>query len=582
MIINSTLIFCLIPELNSKLSGGRIDKIRQSEDGKDLLFSIRKDYKSVHLLYSSDPVNCRLELWSQRDFDTIKDKFSDTPLFTGVIRGKIQKSRQIDFDRVIRITCFRKSELEKEKEYDLIFELTGRNTNLILINTEDNKIWDCLKKIDPARSRYRQIAPGLKYALPPPPRKKNPLEIKEDEFKHSLSQKAQIEISAFLEESFSGMDIYLAQKIIYDSSLSQHEKISELNEPEKENLFKLFQNTFLKIKEHKIEPHIIFDQKKHPLSISVFDLPFVPEEQKQSCKNLNVTIKNFFRLKIRKEKELQLRQEISTHSTKGIKAFENLLKKLEDDLKSAERYEEYKKSGDLLMINKDKIKKGQKTIKVKDIFHIEGKSLNIKLNPVLSPLQNVKLFYKKYKKAKDSLKIVKKRIAETEQKLNVLKGIFQDLETREFDLEKTRGKLVSLGLFKGKKRIKRKEKPREKFSPREFVTSDGWKILVGKNSKENDHLTFRIARSYDFWFHTQDVGGSHLVLRRENRNQQPSTKTLIQAAKIAAYFSQGRSSKKVPVIYTLAKHVRKPKKAKPGLVIVQKEKTIIVTPELPQ
>ncbi len=579
MIINTTLIFCLMLELNHKLSGGRIEKVKQSENGKDIIFSIKKDYKSVHLFYSSDPVNCHLELWTDRDFDPIQDKYADTPFFSGVLKGKILKAEQIGFDRVVRITCLKKSELEKEKEYDLVFELTGRNTNLILINKEDNKILDCLKKIDPSRSRYRQISSGLKYVLPPAPKKKNPLEIQEDEFESSLSQKAQTGIIAFLEESFSGMDRTLAQKIVYDSSLSQHKKTSELSEYEKENLFKVFQNTFQKIKEHKFEPQIIFDQKKHPLSISVFDLPFVSEEQKQSCKNLNATIMDFFRLKIEKEKKLQLQKEISTHTTKGIKAFENLLKKLENDLKSAERYEEYKKSGDLLMINKDRIKKGQKSIQVKDVFNPQENFIEIKLSPVLSPLQNAKLYYRKHKKAKDSLDIVRKRIAQTEQKLKVLKEIFQGLETKIFDLEKVKDKLASLGFFKVKK--SKKEKTREKFSPREFISSDGWKILVGKNSKENDHLTFKMARPYDFWFHAQDVGGSHLVLRRENRDQQPPHETIIQAAKIAAYFSQARSSKKVPVTYTLVKHVRKPKKTKPGLVTVQKEKTVIVIPELP-
>ena len=204
------------------------------------------------------------------------------------------------------------------------------------------------------------------------------------------------------------------------------------------------------------------------------------------------------------------------------------------------------------------------------------------MNPGLSALQNIRLYYRKHSKAKDSLIIVKKRMNQTEEKLKTLQEISWNLKAKSFNIDYVREKLISLGLYKRARELKKKEEPRRKFSYREFVTSDGWKILVGRNNKENDHLTFKIARPYDFWFHTQDVGGSHLVLRRENRNQQPSSKTLIEAAKLAAYFSQARSSKKVPVAYTLVKHVRKPKKAKPGLVLVSKEKTIIVNPELPR
>ena len=197
-------------------------------------------------------------------------------------------------------------------------------------------------------------------------------------------------------------------------------------------------------------------------------------------------------------------------------------------------------------------------------------------------MQNIRLYYRKHTKAKDSLIIVKKRITQIKVKLRTLQEISRSLEAKSLNIDDLREKLISLGLYKRPGVLKKREKPRKTFSPREFVTSDGWKVLVGRNNKENDHLTFKIARPYDFWFHTQDVGGSHLVLRRENRSQQPSSKTLIEAAKLAAYFSQARSSKKVPVAYTLVKHLRKPKKAKPGLVLVSKEKTIIVTPELPK
>lgn len=581
MIINSTLIFCLLPELSSRLSHGRIHKVKQSADGKELIFSVKKENKSVHLFYSSDPVNCRIELWAQRDFERVKEKFSDSRLFQAVLKAEIKGIEQIDFDRVIKITLLKRTELEREKELDLIFELTGRNTNVILFDKKEGTILDCLKKIGPARSRYRQIAPGLKYVPPPPPGKKSPLEIKKEEFKESLSQKPETNISSFLLDTFSGIDKLLVQKITLDSSVPLDKKISELTDVEKEKIIFSFQDTFRKVKTRKVNPHTIFDEQHNPVAISPFDLSFIPKEQKASHGSLNVTIKEFFKLKTQTDEELNLRKNISKLITKGRRALEGLLTKLKEDLKSAQRYQEYKKIADLLMINKHKVKKGQKTLRVKDVFDPEEKGLNIKLNPVLSGLQNAKLYYKKYTKAKDSLSIVKRRIAEIERKLNMLHRISEDLEPGGLDADGATEKLTALGLYKKPREIRKKEKPKKKLSPREFFTPDGWKILVGRNSKENDYLTFKIARPYDFWFHAEDVGGSHVILRRENRHQQTPPKTMIQAAKIAAYFSQARSSKKVPVTYTLAKHVRKPKKAKPGLVIVNKEKTMMVAPALP-
>ena len=581
MLINSTLIFCFVPELKSRLSAGRIQAVNQSRDGRELVFSVKKQNKLVHLLYSSDPVNCRIELWAQRDYEKAKEGFSEGRLFQRILKAEIRKVEQIDFDRVIIITLVKRTELEPEKELDLVFELTGRNTNVILCDKKDGTILDCLKRIGQTRSRYRQIAPGLRYVPPPPPTKKNPLEVKEEEFKESLSHKPETNISSFLLDTFSGVDKLLAQKIVMDRSVALDRKISELTDAEKENVIRSFQDTFQSVKTHRINPHAIYDEKNNPVAISVFDLSFIPGEQKAGHGSLNMAIKEFFKLKTKADELSSVSKNLSKLVTKGRTALESLLTKLKQDLKSAERYEEYKKIADLLMINKHRVKKGQKTLRIKDVFHPEEKAINIKLNPLLTALQNAKLYYRKHTKAKDSLRIVRKRIAETEQKLTRLLELSRNLEAKTFDTDETTEELAALGLHKRPKRTRKKEEPKKKFSPREFVTSDGWKILVGRNSKENDHLTFKIAKPYDFWFHAEDAGGSHLVLRRENRDQQPSPKTLIEAAKIAAYFSQARSSKKVPVTYTLVKHVRKPKKAKPGLVTVQKEKTIIVIPELP-
>ena len=119
------------------------------------------------------------------------------------------------------------------------------------------------------------------------------------------------------------------------------------------------------------------------------------------------------------------------------------------------------------------------------------------------------------------------------------------------------------------------------WRPREFRTSDGWKVLVGRSNEENDYLTHRIAHQEDTWLHAHGVPGSHVVLRREGRKDNPSARTLQEAAAIAAWFSKARHSSKTPVIYTLKKYVRKPRKGRPGLALCTREKTIMVAPKDP-
>ncbi len=149
-------------------------------------------------------------------------------------------------------------------------------------------------------------------------------------------------------------------------------------------------------------------------------------------------------------------------------------------------------------------------------------------------------------------------------------------------LSNLKAKLAALGLVGAAAfEVKRgpKTEVQARFHPREFMTTDGWKVLVGRNDLENDHLTFKVASREDMWFHARQAHGSHVVLKRPSQKSQPSKRSIEEAASLAAYFSKQRTSRKVSVSYTLVKHLRKPKKAKAGLVFVQQEKSILVEPQ---
>ena len=204
-------------------------------------------------------------------------------------------------------------------------------------------------------------------------------------------------------------------------------------------------------------------------------------------------------------------------------------------------------------------------------------------------MQNAQAYFKKYKKAKDALAVMKKRKAETQKEILQVEKIFKNLDgaTKELKLEEIEQELISLGFLKDRKFLERRKKSKSEFgscgkdfSPKRFVTKDGDEILVGRNNKENDYLTFKIARPDDLWFHAQDVPGSHVVLRRKEKKKEPSHDDIKKAAQVAAYFSKARGAKRVGVIYTWAKYVKKPKKGKPGLALVEREKAIWVKPKL--
>ena len=252
-------------------------------------------------------------------------------------------------------------------------------------------------------------------------------------------------------------------------------------------------------------------------------------------------------------------------------------------MSQAEKFEQYKRFGELLMMNKERIKKGQTTVELTDVFDPSQANVEIPLDPRLGATANAQKYFRKHKKAKEALSTIELRKSEARQKVSRLEEVVARLNNlkSEIDLEEIGKSLAGLGLLKqAKPSSSKRGEGRPKF--RTFLTRSGWEILVGRNNQENDFLTFKVARPDELWFHAQGVPGSHVLLRGKDRKAEPSSSEIRQAAAVAAYFSKARGEGKAEVTYTRAKYLRKPKKAKPGLVLVENEKSILVKPELPE
>jgi len=579
MIINSTLIYCFIPELRKATQEHKIHHIYTSPDYKELFFEMRGKSGEVALYFSAHPVDCRIEIWGKKEIDQYKQSFQTTNLFSFAVGGYVQNIEQMDFDRVIKISCEKKSQFGAGEKFDLIFELTGRNSNVILTRN-DEMVIDCLRRIDAAQNRFRQILPGKKYVLPPPPKKKNPFSIGKDEFIRLV--RTPHPVIDWLRGHFIGIDKLLAQKIVIDSGFDPDKKISPHDENEMELLWGAFSQTFKKLSHHDVTYLIINGSDGKPEAISCVDLPFIPEKQKLHCTDLNSAIKSFFSTTLGTEKTNKELNKLSSFVNRALEKLHQRERKIEEDLRKSERAGEYKRYGDLLMMNKENIPKGRTSVELADIFDPHHPLVEIPLDSKLNAIANAQAYFKKYKKAKDALNIIKKRKTETQHQITQLVEISRQLarQGEERDFEEQKQNLIRMGLLRPPK-PQIKDKRKKEFSPRRFLTKNGWEIFVGKSDRENDYLTFRFANPNDLWFHAQDVPGSHVLLRRKDKKTEPSSSEIRETAQVAAYFSKARKEKKVAVVYTQAKHIRKPKRGKPGLALVTREKSIVVEPKLP-
>jgi predicted ribosome quality control (RQC) complex YloA/Tae2 family protein len=548
--------------------------VKITSDNKALLFFVKKQNGPACLLLSIDPQNCRAELLTLKEANAIETISSS--IFPQLDQAILEKIEQFDFDRMINFYFVRKSQFEKTKKYRLVAELTGRNSNLILVDEEDEKIVSYLSGVRTSPSKFRQIRTGGKYIPLPPPKKINPLTIKPAQFRELLLQNNQTILLEFLIDRFSSIDVFLAKNIAQLAGMDVQKKIVDLTLPEIENLLEGFDSFFKDVVQLKFRPQIIFDELKMPKAISIFSLPFIPQDQKRDCPSVNQAIKIFFQIKQRETNRAELYKII----TRQIAKLETRLGKLHQDLGEAKRYEDFRKFGDLLIANIQCLKRGMGKIKLIDLFDQKQKEVTIPLEPSLGPIKNAKKYFEKFKKGKTAVKVIRKRLDQTVQEKAKLTALLSQLRKKLSleELYEIRTNLMKAGYIpKTKNETK---KGNEKLSAREFMTSDGFRILVGKNDRENDYLSFKLAKKDDLWFHADGSPGSHVILLKDQRKAEFSKDAVNQAGSLAAYFSKARNSKKVAVIYTLAKYLKKPKGAKAGLVTVTKEKSIVVVPKL--
>jgi predicted ribosome quality control (RQC) complex YloA/Tae2 family protein len=270
---------------------------------------------------------------------------------------------------------------------------------------------------------------------------------------------------------------------------------------------------------------------------------------------------------------------IETKLNELVEKRRRTIEKVVEEIENNQRAQQYEIFGSILMANLNLIEKGLEEVELVNVFSEKGERIKIKLDPSLSPVENAQMYFEKAKKTRASLKIAQERLERLKFEIKQLENLLDELASCEnFDAlkkfkEKNLEELKKFGVVKDKI----VEKIGGKF--RRFIVDGGFEVWVGKDAKSNELLTFKFSDKEDLWFHARGTSGAHVVLKTGRR--QPSKKAIEQAGSIAAYFSQARTSRLVPVVVTKRKYVRKLKGAPEGTVAVEREEVIMVEPKLP-
>ena len=556
----------LAKELNERLQTGQIQKLYQI-DKTTLLFKIRALNEDQSLVIT---VGATPAMYLSKPLQDLPKEPSSLCMF---LRKHIEGSRIVKVEQINgdRIMCIQTDKLEMDGSITSTFiyvELMGKYSNCIFV--QDGVILESLIHVSPLMNRERSISPKLYYELPPNANRVSLMDFDYNEIKNLLTSFGDGTVQQSIRTIFNGFGKPLLDEVLLTSDLSGNEIISDLIPTQVDALAKALYELKIKLNESNGLLTLINDNNKKAHATFILQNYKVLKEYSTISEALEESIHNTKSIHTA-DKELE------KILTAAIKKEEVRHQKIKDELDDTNKMDTYKLYGDILMINAHLQVQYEPSIQLPNLLSEDGELLTIPLKPNLTIVENGQWYYKLYTKLKNRMVSGEYQLNASTTKLEYLKSILYSISlatTRE-SLEEIRKECMDAGI------IKKSKKPLSyKLGKSNYIhlTIDEGEIFIGRNNQQNEYLTHRFAKPTDIWFHTQDIQGSHLILRL---NVDPDDMILSKVAQYAAYFSKARETSKVPVDYTYIKNIKKPPGSPLGFVIFSTHQTMIVEPKKP-
>lgn len=573
MPFDAVFLRAVTSELREKLLDARIDKLHQPTRDTVVLH-LRSREGNYRLLICANPGYPRIHLTGMAS-----ENPAQPPMFCMLLRKHLLGGRLLSIEQapMERAVCLRFSctdELGEKTEKQLVAELMGRTSNLILVGA-DGRVLDCLRRVDLTMSERRPVLPGLRYELPPRQDKSSPEDIDPFLLLHHLNRSAgSATLDRFLLDEFYGLSPLLCREL----SLRCAGQTDAPIPLDTDGLALRLQAEISKLLSGPWEPTLL-----RRLDGRSFDFSCVPIEQygtaasRESFPDFSALLDEYYAARDNADRLRQKSQAIA-HAVSNLRdRTRRKLANQQQELEATYDRERLRQLGDIVTANLYQMERGQVRLSATDFYDPEMKTIDISLNPALSPQQNAAKFYKDYAKAKNAEKVLTAQIEKGEQELSYFLSVLDALHRAETerDILEIREELLSGGYLHDRGGKKRMKLPPAK--PMAFLSSDGFPILVGRNNRQNDELTLRMSAKNDLWLHTQKIPGSHVIIVCDGMT--PPDSTVTEAMQLAAYYSQARDSQGVPVDCTQVRNVRKPNGAKPGMVIYDRYHTGYVAPD---
>ena len=573
MALDAVCLRAVIEELRPQLLDLRVDKVQQpSRDQVILLLR-----GSRRLLLNAGAGSPRIHFT-----ELLRDNPAEPPMFCMLLRkylvgGRVESLTQPGMERSAELTLRVTDEFGRESRRTLVLEAIGRRSNLILLD-EERRIIDCLRRVDSEMSPERQVLPGLFYELPPTHEKRPFTEGDEADFRAALAAaNPERPADAFLLDTYFGLSPLVARELVFQAAGDSGKRVYELTEAQETALWQAVLSLRQRVEDGDFQPICLYRDGK-PAEFSYLPIrQYGDLMENREMESFSALMDVFYESREREERTRQRGQDLIRSVTSARDRCRRKLAQQRQEYAKCQDRDQLRISGELITANLYRMERGQTKLTAENYYDPDCREITIPLDPLLTPQQNAAKYYKRYTKARTAEKYLTEQMALAERDEAYLESVLEELRQAETeqDFLDIRAELRENGFLKRsgkeKKELKRATKPRE------FRTSGGWRVLVGRNNRQNDQLTTKTADYRDLWLHTQKIHGSHVILCCQG--QAVPEEDLLQAARLAAYFSQAKDSANVPVDCAAVRYVKKPAGARPGMVTYTNARTLYVTPE---
>lgn len=554
-------------ELDRALSGGRVNKIIQPERD-EIVLTVRSGGENRQLLLSATANCARAHLTTTRKNNPLEPPALCMLMRKHITGGRICGIRALECDRILEIEIEHFDELGDAARKRIVCEFMGKHSNIIFIGG-DGRIIDSARRVNEMISSVREVLPGLRYELPPA-HGKLPYDSVTAEGLYAAMAGMNGPLHRLIAQCVSGMSSQTARELAFRATGSEDAHSDEID---LRAACQAVANSLAAIPD-QVSPATLCGDDGAPVDVVAFPYTGRAYLRAEAYPTISEAMDAFYRGRDMAERIKQKSAALHRALRKNVERCERKLALQNEALLGSRRMEEYRLKGELLTANLHLAQKGAKSVEVPNYYEEGMPLMKVELDEKLSPGQNAQRYFKLYQKARNAQTLAAEQIEKTSAELNYLEGQLDNLEKcqEEAELAELRQELERFGYVRpNRNRRQMKQLPPSK--PMRFTSPSGRVILVGKNNLQNDKLT-GTAQSNEVWLHAKDIPGSHVIIVGEN----PDDETLLFAARLAALYSKGRTSARVPVDYTLRRYVKKPGGAKPGFVIYTNQRTLYVQP----